>query len=98
MEQGLKSVTTVEFKWMKDETLSEDFVKVKEGTQAFPCFAITIPQHIIRIFLFSVCCSRLSLKRYFDVEKGQIFPTKKFFLKFSGPQPVRLTESGHAAP
>ena len=61
LEQGLKSVTTVEFKWMKDETLSEDFVKVKKGMQASSCFVLK--QHIIRIFLFSVCCSRLSLKR-----------------------------------
>ena len=32
LERGVKSVA-VEFKWMKDESLSEDFFKVKKGMQ-----------------------------------------------------------------
>ena len=29
LERGITSVATVEFKWMNDESLSEEFIKVK---------------------------------------------------------------------
>ena len=31
LERGITSVATVEFKWMNDESLSEEFIKVKLG-------------------------------------------------------------------
>ena len=31
LERGITSVATVEFKWMNDGTLSEEFIKVKLG-------------------------------------------------------------------
>ena len=43
LERGVKSVA-VEFKWMKDESLSEDFFKVKKGfsiLQDSPCFVLS---------------------------------------------------------
>ena len=35
LERGITSVVTVEFKWMNDESLSEEFIKVKLGLSIF---------------------------------------------------------------
>ena len=76
LEQGVKSVTTVEFKWMKDESLSEDFVKVIEKNAiilVLPCFVFK------DFFVLCVLLKVISQKVFrFNVEKiSHIFLTKQ---------------------